>query len=263
MVGLEPEMNFQRELDFARSVAMHAGEIAVGHQMRGITPEMKPDLTPVTIADRECEQFIAARIQEMFPDDGILGEEGTSKESRNGRRWIIDPIDGTRDFTRGMPLWSVLIALEQDGEPVVGVSNMAARREMYSAARGHGAWMNGHPIGVSSINTPARATALLDGWKSFRLYPFSENLLEWMEQFWTVRSFGGALNAALVASGYAEIWIEPKAKAWDLAPLKILLEEAGAVFRDLDGGSSIYAGNCVAYVPALAGTVQNLIAPEL
>ena len=241
---------------------MHAGEIAIGHQSRGIKPEMKPDLTPVTIADRECEQFIAARIEETFPDDGILGEEGTSKESRNGRCWIIDPIDGTRDFTRGMPLWSVLVALEWNGEPVVGVSNMAGRREMYSAARGLGASMNGHPIGISAVSQPAQAVALLDGWKSFRAYPFSSNLLEWLEQFWNVRSFGGALNAALVASGYAEVWIEPKAKAWDLAPLKIILEEAGAVFQDLEGGKSIYAGNCAAFVPALADTLQELLAAK-
>ncbi|MGH9626827.1 MAG: inositol monophosphatase family protein, partial [Bryobacteraceae bacterium] len=135
-------MLFEKELELAASIAMHAGELALGYQIQRVQPESKSDLSPVTIADRETERLITHRIAEAFPDDGLLGEEGAVKESLNGRRWIIDPIDGTRDFVRGLPLWSVLIGLEIDGEVALGICYMAAQDQMYWAARGQGAWVN-------------------------------------------------------------------------------------------------------------------------
>jgi histidinol phosphatase-like enzyme (inositol monophosphatase family) len=252
-------VQFEKELHLLRSMAMHAGELALGYQQQELVAEEKPDLSPVTIADRECERLIASRIGEAFPDDGVLGEEGASRPSKNGRLWIIDPIDGTRDFVRGLPLWSTLIGLEVDGEVVAGVCHVAARGEMYSAVRGVGAWLNEEPISISKVTEPQFAVACVTALNSCQALPFGSRLLEWMQQFWAVRSLGGCVDAMMVASGRAEIWIEPSAKAWDLAPLKVILEAAGAKFLNFDGGSSIRGGNCIACVPALQPVVQDLI----
>jgi fructose-1,6-bisphosphatase/inositol monophosphatase family enzyme len=252
-------MLYERELHFARSAAMHAGELALGYQSRELKPESKPDLSPVTIADRECERLIAQRIEQEFPDDGILGEEGTCKDSRSGRRWIVDPIDGTRDFVRQLPLWSVLIGLEVHGDVVAGVSNLAPRKEMYSAVQGGGAWRNDSRISISGIDAAENALICVNGMTRLHEFPFAGSIVEWMSQFWAVRSLGGCLDAMMVASGHAELWIELHAKAWDLAPLKIIAEESGARFMNFDGGSSIYGGNGVMFVPALEPAVSQLL----
>jgi histidinol phosphatase-like enzyme (inositol monophosphatase family) len=252
-------MLYERELHFARSVAMHAGELALGYQGRELGTESKPDFSPVTIADRECERLIANSIGEAFPDDGILGEEGSRKDSRSGRRWIIDPIDGTRDFVRGLPLWSVLIGFEVDGEIVAGVSNLAPRREMYSALRGAGAWRNETRISISGIDSPANAMVCINGLNRLEESPFADSVLDWLSRFWAVRSLGGCVDAVMVAAGQAEMWIELHAQPWDLAALKIIAEEAGARFMNFDGRSTIYGGNVVIFVPALEPAVRGLL----
>jgi histidinol-phosphatase len=244
-------------------MAMHAGEVALGYQAKEVKPETKLDLSPVTIADKECERLIARRIEETFPDDGILGEEGASKPSRNGRLWIIDPIDGTRDFVRGLPSWSVLIGLEVDGEVEVGVSNMAALNASYSAMRGAGAWRNDKKISISSITTADQAVACINGMVRINEYPWSKDLVTWCSQFWAVRSLGGCLDAMMLAEGRAEVWLEAHAKPWDLVALKVILEEAGASFFNFDGGNSIRGGNCAACVPSLKPVMQKLLASPL
>jgi histidinol phosphatase-like enzyme (inositol monophosphatase family) len=255
-------VKYRKELDLARSMAMHAGELATGYQSCGVSPEEKPDLSPVTIADKECEKLMVARIRETFPDDGILGEEGTEQPSRNGRKWILDPIDGTRDFVRGLPLWSTLIGLEADGEMVMGVCHMQCRGAQYSAVRGEGAWLNEKPIRVSAISSARQAVACISGINNTKVLPFQDWLLQWADQFWAIRSMGGCLDAMLLASGHAELWLEPVAAPWDLAPLKIIIEEAGGKFVNFDGGSSIYGRNGIGYVPALEKTVEELLAQK-
>jgi fructose-1,6-bisphosphatase/inositol monophosphatase family enzyme len=195
----------------------------------------------------------------VFPDDGLLGEEGAARQGRSGRRWIIDPIDGTRDFVRGNPLWAVLIGLEIEGEVVAGVAHLAAQRQMFSGVKGEGAWLNEKPIRISEITSSASAVLCINGMNSMAKLPFGRKTIDWMTQFWAVRSLGGCVDAMMVASGQAEIWMEPKAQAWDLAPLKVILEEAGARFLNFDGGSSIYGGNCVGCVPALEPVVRDLL----
>jgi histidinol phosphatase-like enzyme (inositol monophosphatase family) len=252
-------MSFEKELEVARDVAEQAGRLALEHQARGFEAESKPDLSPVTSADRASEQLICSQLEEAFPEDGILGEEGAAKESRNGRRWIIDPIDGTRDFVRGIPTWGVLIGLEAAGDVVVGACNLPGLGELYSAARGGGAYKNGSPIRISSIITPDQAVLCLDAFNNMHRHPFGDRLISWMSQFWAVRSFGGCLDAMFVAAGRAEVWIEGEAKPWDFAPLKVIAEEAGARFFNFDGGSSIYGGNCVITVPSLEAEIRNFL----
>jgi histidinol-phosphatase len=252
-------MQWEKELQVAKSAAMHAGELAIGYQATELKPESKPDLSPVTVADRECEQRIAQEILAAFPDDGLLGEEGARKKGRNGRQWILDPIDGTRDFVRGLPFWAVLIGLEIDGEVVVGVTHMAAQRRMYHAVKGEGAFCNDKAIVISGIDSPGNALACVNGVNNVIEFPWSAKLLPWLDEFWAVRSLGGCLDAMMLASGHADLWLEAHAAAWDLAAVKLILEEAGARFRNFDGGNSIYGGNGIAYVPALEAKVKDLL----
>src|SRR5580704_19379963 len=144
------QMPFRQEIETARRAANLSAELALRYQKTGVTPENKPDDSPVTIADKECEKLISKLLDETYPDDGILGEEGSSKESKNGRRWIIDPIDGTRDFLRGNPAWAVLIGLEEAGEVVAGISYLPALNEMYTAARNLGSYCNDERIRASA-----------------------------------------------------------------------------------------------------------------
>lgn len=252
-------MNLERELQLARSVARQAGELALRNQAHGFEAESKPDLSPVTSADRANEQLICSLLEEAFPGDGILGEEGTAKESRSGRRWLIDPIDGTRDFVRGIPTWGVLIGLEAEGDVVLGVCNLPALDELYAAALGGGACRNGSPIHISSIHMPQQAVFCLDAFNNIHRHAFGDRLIRWLSQFWAVRAMGGCLDAMCVAAGRAEVWIEGEAKPWDFAALKVIAEEAGARFLNFDGGSSIYAGNCVITVPCLEAEIRRFI----
>jgi myo-inositol-1(or 4)-monophosphatase len=252
-------MSFEKELDVARSVVRQAGELALRNQSLGFEAESKPDLSPVTSADRANEQLICTLLGAEFPEDGILGEEGTAKESRSGRRWLVDPIDGTRDFVRGIPTWGVLVGLEAGGDVVVGACYLPALGELYSAARGGGAHKNGSPIGTSSVHSAHQAVFCLDAFNNIYRHPFGERLIRWMSQFWAVRAMGGCLDAMCVAAGRAEVWIEGEAKRWDFAALKVIAEEAGARFFNFDGRSSIYAGNCVITVPGLEGELRRFL----
>ena len=250
-------MPFEKELEIARNIAAQAGQLALDNQARGFERETKPDNSPVTSADRANEQLICQLLEQAFPDDGILGEEGAAREARSGRRWIIDPIDGTRNFIRGIPAWGVMLALEAEGEVVVGVCNLPPLRELYSGAAGLGAFCNGKPIRISPAKLANQALLCLTGFDKALRYDFGNNLLHWIRRFWAVRSLGGCTDAMYVASGRAEVWITLEAKAWDLAPLKIIGEQAGARFFNFDGKSSIYGGNCVMTIPPLEAEIRQ------
>ncbi len=254
-----PRMQFEKELHLARAAAMHGGEMALGYQTRGVTAEWKPDATPVTIADRETEKSIVSEILNAFPDDGIMGEEGSSSAGRNGRRWIIDPIDGTREFLRGYELWAVLIGLEVQGEVVAGVAHFPARKQMFSALKGHGAYLNEKRISISDVREPSKSLVCWNGLSSVVRQAYAPRAVEWMSHFGAIRSFGGALDAMMVASGQAEAWIENTCKPWDLAPLQIIAEEAGAKFFDFTGKRTIYGNNGVICVPALEPELKALL----
>jgi histidinol phosphatase-like enzyme (inositol monophosphatase family) len=250
---------YSSELEFARRIARRAGEIVLGYWKQGVKAESKADKSPVTIADKESERAIARALEETYPDDGILGEEGSAKKSRSGRQWIIDPIDGTRDFVRGNHAWAILIGLEDAGEVVAGVSYLPALSEMLVASRGAGAFSNDAPIRVSGVSDPSQAVLCLNGFNAISKFPFAPRLIGWMQQFWAVRSMGGCLDAMLIAKGQADLWIEPAGAAWDFAPLKIIAEEAGGRFFNFDGRASIYGRNCVVCTPGLEAMAREFI----
>jgi histidinol-phosphatase len=238
--------------------AKKAAELALEYQPN-IVAETKPDSSPVTQADRECERMIARILSEAFPGDGIFGEEGARAESRSGRRWIVDPIDGTRDYVRGNPLWANLIALEADDGVVVGVVNLPVLGKLYVASRGGGAYYNGSRIHASAKTSVEESVLCVNGYDKMTKLPSRDRLLDWMARFWAVRGMGGAADGMMVAAGQAEVWIEPSASPWDFAPLKIILEEAGARYLNVDGGSTIYAGNGVGCAPGLELEVRRFL----
>ncbi|MCS7024618.1 MAG: hypothetical protein NZV14_07435 [Bryobacteraceae bacterium] len=252
-------MPFERELEVARRAAKQAGELALRYLEQGVRTESKADESPVTIADREAEKLIVQLLSEAFPEDGLLGEEGAGRPSKSGRQWIIDPIDGTRDFARGSTLWSVLIGLEAGNEVIVGVANIPMWNQEYYATRGGGAFCNGRRLRVSDITDPAQSVLFFNGLREAHRQPFAPRLIEFMGKFWAVRSMSGAPDAMLVAGGHGEIWVEPSAKPWDLAPIQVIVEEAGGKFFNFQGGRSIYAGNCVVCSPGLEQEVRQFL----
>ena len=252
-------MAWEKEIEVCRRVSRKAGKLALEHARRGVEREDKSDDSPVTEADRACEQLIISELGKTFPEDGFLGEEGANDPGWSGRRWIIDPIDGTRDFLRGLPTWSNLIALEADGEVVLGVCNLAAQGELYWAVKGEGAWMNKTPVRVSTIDRRDRAVLTLTAFPDLGATPFADGMIEYMSRYWAVRSMGGCQDAILVISGRAEAWIELHAHAWDIAPLVILAEEAGCRFFNFDGGRSIHGGNAVVCAPFLEEELREFV----
>ncbi|MBZ5624078.1 MAG: inositol monophosphatase [Acidobacteriia bacterium] len=251
-------MNYQRELEFARRIAAAAGENARYIRARGVTTETKPDASPVTNADKENERLIREAVEREFPNDGILGEEGSSKSGTSGRRWIIDPIDGTRDFLRGNRFWCVLVALEEAGESLVGVAHFPMLDETYWAARGSGSYLNEERLQVSAVTSIGDCSFSPNGLQLIEARRHLPRVMELMQRSWAVRSYGGALDACLVAAGKVEIWFEPKVEVWDLAALKLIVEEAGGAFFALDGSRRIDRGTAIACVPGVVTEVRQV-----
>jgi histidinol-phosphatase len=247
-------MPYSQEIETACRIAKLSAELALKHQKTGISAENKPDDSPVTIADKECEKLIAKLLEEAYPDDGILGEEGSTKKSKNGRRWIIDPIDGTRDFVRGNPLWSVLIALEKDGEVQAGVVHLPLMGNTCWGSRGGGSFRNHIRLSVSSIDKPGNAVISLN---SINRTKNALLMTSYLTSFWAFRCLGGTPDAMMVAEGQMDAWVEPKVAPWDMAAAQVILEEAGASFFAFNGKRSIYEGNCVACTPGLAALMKE------
>jgi fructose-1,6-bisphosphatase/inositol monophosphatase family enzyme len=168
-------------------------------------------------------------------------------------------VDGTRDFVRGNPAWAVLIGFEAEGQVQAGFAYLPAMNDLFHAARGAGAFCNDAPVHVSGIADPGHAVLCLNGFNAIQTYSFTPRLFDWMHQFWAVRSMGGCLDAVMVARGQADLWIEPIAAPWDLAPLKVIAEEAGGRFFNFDGGATIYGGNCVIATPGLEREARRLV----
>lgn len=252
-------MLFEKELEVARTLAQEAGAVASDYQRRGITAESKADESPVTAADRACEKLIVEGLLRAFPEDGVLGEEGANRETANGRRWIVDPIDGTRDYVRGIPLWAILIALEENGEIVTAAAYCPRQDWLLTAVKGHGAWNGDQRLAINDKSDPSQAVLSFNGFHKQGVDRLSPRLFPWIRRFWAVRSMGGAVDAMLVAQGKSDVWIEPYAAPWDLAPLKLILEEAGCKFASFQGVNTIYGGDAWACVPGLEPYVQELL----
>ena len=244
-------IDLARAMDVARRAAEAGAAAAMAHFRRGVRVEKKPDRTPVTVADREAEAAIHAVVREAYPDHGFLGEETGAHAGAAHARWIVDPVDGTKGFTRGRAFWGPLVALEADGEVVAGAMALPVLGETYWAARGQGAWLR------TGAGEPARLrVSALSAWEDSTLSigephvlfrpPYLERVAALALSAQTARCYGDIAGCALVLKGEAEAWIEAGVQLWDLAPLKILVEEAGGRFTDLEGRPSLASGACVA-----------------
>ncbi|HMG25434.1 MAG TPA: histidinol-phosphatase [Acidimicrobiia bacterium] len=207
--------------------------------------ETKPDLTPVSEADRAAEKALRARIEAERPRDGVVGEEYGETEGSGDRRWILDPIDGTKSFVRGIPAWGTLIALEQAGEMVVGVVSAPALRRRWWASRGTGAFADGERIRVSRVSKLGDALFCFTSLRAFEEHGMGDELRSLAARCWEARGFGDYWAHVLVAEGSADVAVEPIMNLWDNAALQVVVEEAGGRFTDLDGRARSDGGNAV------------------
>jgi histidinol-phosphatase len=233
-------------LEAAILAARAAGEIALRSFRTGLAVERKADRSPVTEADRAAERKIVELLRERFPDYGFLGEEFGEAEGKARARWIIDPIDGTKSYVRGIPFFATLIGLEEDGEITLGVVHAPATGELVYASRGKGAFdETGERLHVSEVDALTLAMVSFGGMAIFQKEGWWDAFGEIVSRSARQRGFGDYLGSVMVARGWSEAMLELDVKPWDLAPLKILVEEAGGRFTDFAGRASIYGGSAV------------------
>jgi histidinol-phosphatase len=201
--------------------------------------ETKADESPVTIADRETETFLRSTLSRAFPGDGFLGEEHGAEPGTTGFRWIIDPIDATRNFIRGIPIWATLVGLEFQGELVGGVVEAPAIGQRWRALRGDGAFHNDRKARVSDVADLSKATIFYTSLPWFQKADRVDAFLEFTRRSQTQRGFGDFYGHMLVAQGGGELMVEYGVHAWDVAAIKPIVEEAGGRFSNWDGSQDI------------------------
>jgi histidinol phosphatase-like enzyme (inositol monophosphatase family) len=246
-------------LEFSVVLARGAGDITLNYFRKQPETSTKSDGSYVTIADREAEAYLRGQINERFPDDGIVGEEEGETEGRSGRRWILDPIDGTFAFVHGVPFYGVLIALEIDGEMSVGVINMPALGEIVSAAQGCGCFLNGEPARVSTTAKLEEALLLCTDFRAAAYHGFGRAVDFLQRTAKTSRTWGDCYGYVLVATGRADVMLDPVMNLWDCAPLLPIMEEAGGTFTDWRGVRTVDGGNAIATNKLLFDEVMQLI----
>jgi histidinol phosphatase-like enzyme (inositol monophosphatase family) len=246
-------------LDFAVMLARSAGEITLKYFRQQPETSTKSDGSYVTIADREAESYLRRQIAEKFPDDGILGEEEGELTGRSGRRWIIDPIDGTFAFVHGVPFFGVLIALEIENEMSIGVINIPALGEIVSAATGCGCFLNGEPARVSMTAKLDEALLLCTDFSAADKHGFAAQIERLQHSVKHSRTWGDCYGYVLVATGRADVMLDPVMNLWDCAPLLTIMEEAGGTFTDWRGIGTVDGGNSIATNGLLFEEVMQVI----
>lgn len=235
---MNPE--WRNRYEVAVEAARRAGQLALRYFDGSFTVEWKSDLSPVTVADREAEQLLRNTLQNAFPNDGFLGEEFGDTPGSSGFRWIIDPIDGTRSFVRGIPLWATLLGLEYKDEQIAGVADVPALGHTYRALRGDAAYRNDRRIHVSEVGDLSQALLFYSSLSWFIKAGRQETFLNLIRRTERSRGFGDFYGFVLVAEGAGELMVEYGVHAWDVAALKPLVEEAGGRFSDWNAGTSIH-----------------------
>lgn len=252
-------MNESTYLHAVSEVVRIAGDVAFRYYRRKLDVETKLDGTPVTIADRAAEAAAREWIGRRFPDDGILGEELPDIRTDSRRRWIIDPIDGTKSFVGEVPLWGTLVAVADGDEIIAGAAFFPATADLIVAANGCGCWLNDSRSHVSPVADIAAATILTSQ------SPFSADeltTLRWarLEKDALIsRTWGDCFGYMMVASGRAEVMADPGLSVWDIAPFLPIIHEAGGTITDFSGSATAFGGSAIATNLALGPAVREIL----
>jgi histidinol-phosphatase len=251
MTATPPDADVTDRLELALEAALEAGRITLDHFRRDdLVVDRKGDDSPVTVADRQAEEHLRRRIAERFPDDAILGEEFPERPGTSGFRWILDPIDGTKSFIHGVPLYGTLVGVEREGESVAGVIHIPALDESVYAASGGGAWYRhgGEPPRPARVSSRSLAEGLF---LTSEIENFGKigrmDVYERLQRAARLsRTWGDCYGYLMLATGRAEVMIDPVAALWDMAALLPIVEESGGTFTDWEGRRTIHSGQCVA-----------------
>lgn len=238
--------DWRNRYELALTAAQQAGHFALGYFDQNVAVEWKADKSPVTLADRGAEELLRKILLDKFPDDAFLGEEFGEKPGTSGFRWIIDPIDGTRSFVRGVPIWATLVGLEYRGEQIAGVAFLPAMNQTYRALRGDGAFREERPLHVSTVDNLAEAHLFYSSISWFAKVGKADAFLELVRRTQRQRGFGDFYGFLLVAQGSGDLMVEHGVHAWDLAALKPIVLEAGGLMTDWNGGGDIFRPDVLA-----------------
>ena len=237
---------YEKFLEFALDAVWQAGRLTLGYFQTGIGVERKADDSPLTVADKQAEQLLRQLIGERWPEHGIFGEEYGRSPTNSRYTWVIDPIDGTKSFISGVPLYANLLALLDGDEGVVGVAHFPALNETVYATKGGGAFWNGRRAHVSTVEKLEDAVLLSSELNYFAPVGKEDAWQRLREATYIQRTWGDAYGYALVATGRAEIMVDATMQVWDCAPWRVILEEAGGTFTDWQGKATIHGGDSVA-----------------
>lgn len=252
------DINRKEELlQFAIYLARTAGKKTLTHFRTDIDIDRKGDDSPVTVADREAEKWMRARIQETYPDHGIVGEEYGTEGERKSIKWILDPVDGTLSFIHGIPLYTTLIGITIDDEPEIGVIYAPATDELCEAGIGLGARHNGQDCRVSNTSLIRKATLLSTDMTTIISEGLETPFRTLLDECRLHRTWGDAYGHMMVATGRADIMFDPLLNIWDAAPLLPIMQEAGGVFLDFSGNAVIDSGHGFSSNEKLAGIVLS------
>jgi histidinol-phosphatase len=259
----------QSRLDFAVQIALEAGDLTLRYfRSGGLQVDRKADDSPVTAADRGAEELLRARITAQFPHDGILGEEFGSIPGSSGYQWVLDPIDGTKSFIHGVPLYTTLIAMLEGDEPRLGVIHAPATEETAFAAVGGGCWYVGrrgqppaqaHVSKVERLGESLLLTSEVASFEKARSPSALETYLRLQSAARLARTWGDGYGYMMVATGRAEVMIDPVMNLWDVAPLQPIIEEAGGTFTDWRGERTIHSGEAIASNGMVAAEVLAIV----
>ena len=255
-------MSAATELEFALELAEIADRVSMaGFRSSDLQVSTKPDMTPVSQADEDVERLLREHISEHRPDHAVVGEEfGTSGSEE--WTWIIDPIDSTKNYVRGIPVFATLIALTRAGRAELGVVSAPAMDRRWWATRGHGAFMNGEPIRVSAVSRVEDAQLSINSLLDFEEHGVGAGGRRLSEQCWRTRGFGDFWSHVLVAEGGVDIAAEPVVSVWDLAAPQVIVEEAGGRFTDFAGRNTYAGGSAISTNGLLHDAVLGLLGSE-
>jgi len=254
---------FQDYLDFAVETAYQAGRLTLGYFRNEVRVDFKEDDTPVTLADRKAEELIRWRIESKFPQHAVVGEEyGDTGWQQATHRWFVDPIDGTKSFVRGVPLYGVLMGLEVEGKIEVGIAYFPALDEMVYAATGFGCYCNGRRVKVAQTERLSKSFVSFTDAGSFEKCGRSAAWDRIKAATYCRVGWSDAYGHALVATGRVELMLDPEMNAWDCAPFPVILREAGGYFGTWSGEETIYGGEAISTTRNLLPEVLRLISGE-